>query len=121
MSTALPRIPPTLRCPHDGTDLRVEDRDGLLVEVCGGCGGWWFDRDELATATHDPALAAWAAAAALAAPASAVACPRCGAACFHSEVASLAVDTCGRCHGVWVDGAPAPAAAGQDRSAPLGR
>lgn len=35
------------KCPVDGSDLQVMDRDGVEVDQCPQCRGVWLDRGEL--------------------------------------------------------------------------
>ena len=34
-------------CPKCGTALAEQDHLGVMVDVCGGCGGLWLDKGEL--------------------------------------------------------------------------
>jgi hypothetical protein len=45
-----------MKCPKCGHDLREEEVLGLKGDLCGTCGGVYFDRDEIMqlTTTHEP-------------------------------------------------------------------
>lgn len=63
-----------MRCPIDGTELRIIERQGVQIDLCPRCNGVWLDRGELdkiidaayalpATApagTDPPAVGVWA-------------------------------------------------------------
>ena len=36
-----------MRCPLDGTELRMTDRAGVEIDYCPQCRGVWLDRGEL--------------------------------------------------------------------------
>ena len=36
-----------MKCPLDGTELRMTDRQGVEVDYCPQCRGVWLDRGEL--------------------------------------------------------------------------
>ena len=36
-----------MRCPVDGTELRMTDRNGVEIDYCPECRGVWLDRGEL--------------------------------------------------------------------------
>lgn len=92
-----------LTCPRDGREMSKVARDGVVVDRCGGCGGHWLDARELKRVANDADVekaAAWVGAYAQTSP---FACPRCAAKCYESFVEEVRVDTCGTCHGVWLD------------------
>ncbi len=43
-----------MRCPSDGSMLRVIDRAGLDLEYCPDCRGVWLERDELDKLLDEP-------------------------------------------------------------------
>lgn len=124
-----------MNCPKCPTPLEtvtvpIEDRTvpgpksatlTLEIDRCPGCGGVWFDAEELdkylnakvrmpAAAASDPGRAAEL-------DAKAAACPRCGVALTRGPARSnprLTVDTCGACAGIWVDGAELAEAGGEN-------
>lgn len=36
-----------MKCPIDGTDLVISDRQGIEIDYCPQCRGVWLDRGEL--------------------------------------------------------------------------
>jgi Zn-finger nucleic acid-binding protein len=36
-----------MKCPVDGTELRMTDRQGVEIDYCPQCRGVWLDRGEL--------------------------------------------------------------------------
>jgi Zn-finger nucleic acid-binding protein len=36
-----------MRCPIDGSELRITDRQGIEIDYCPQCRGVWLDRGEL--------------------------------------------------------------------------
>lgn len=36
-----------MKCPIDGTDLAMSDRQGIEIDYCPKCRGVWLDRGEL--------------------------------------------------------------------------
>lgn len=119
------------KCPSSLETLSVplEDRSVpgpksakivLEIDRCPGCGGVWFDSDELdkyldakvkipAAPAAPPALNAQLDAK----PAS---CPRCALALVKGPARSnpkITVDSCGNCAGIWVDGAELADAGGE--------
>lgn len=36
-----------MKCPIDGTELRMADRNGVEIDYCPQCRGVWLDRGEL--------------------------------------------------------------------------
>ena len=46
-----------MRCPKCGQQMAEEERSGIKVDVCGGCGGVFFDAGELdlLVAAEEPA------------------------------------------------------------------
>jgi Zn-finger nucleic acid-binding protein len=36
-----------MKCPIDGTELRISDRQGIEIDYCPQCRGIWLDRGEL--------------------------------------------------------------------------
>jgi Zn-finger nucleic acid-binding protein len=43
-----------MRCPSDGSMLRMIDRAGLDLEYCPECRGVWLERDELDKLLDEP-------------------------------------------------------------------
>lgn len=38
-----------MKCPKDGYDLSTQDMEGVQVDICAHCGGFWLDKGELET------------------------------------------------------------------------
>ncbi len=36
-----------MKCPLDGTELRISEREGIEIDYCPQCRGVWLDRGEL--------------------------------------------------------------------------
>ncbi len=36
-----------MKCPVDGTELKMSDREGVEIDYCPKCRGVWLDRGEL--------------------------------------------------------------------------
>ncbi len=36
-----------MKCPHDGSDLLMTERQGVEIDYCPQCRGVWLDRGEL--------------------------------------------------------------------------
>lgn len=36
-----------MKCPTDGSELRISDRQGIEIDYCPQCRGIWLDRGEL--------------------------------------------------------------------------
>jgi len=103
-----------MQCPACGNTLTERTVADVVVDVCdGGCGGIWFDNQELKKlddrdeaageallgVARDPSVtvdhdAVWG-------------CPRCGQAAmtrhFYSPRRAVEVDECPACGGVWLD------------------
>jgi Zn-finger nucleic acid-binding protein len=43
-----------MKCPSDGSMLRIIDRAGLDLEFCPECRGVWLERDELDKLLDEP-------------------------------------------------------------------
>ncbi|MGV3774544.1 MAG: zf-TFIIB domain-containing protein [Verrucomicrobiales bacterium] len=100
-----------MKCPSCKGNLREKTASGMTIDICyGGCGGIWFDRDELeridargAAALHtiwrDPNHPVN-----LSEPRP---CPRCPSQVldrrWFSELKTVQIDTCPSCCGIWLD------------------
>ncbi len=99
-----------MNCPVDQVQMRQLQDKGIVMDWCELCDGIWLDPGELArltrTATDLPALPPQPTAAPRKPEQKQPACPRCG---FLTEPvpyerdASLELDRCPRCHGLWLD------------------
>lgn len=92
-----------LACPRDSTAMAKLTRESITVDTCGTCGGFWFDAKELRAFAQDKDVEKLASRVGEFPRASPLACPRCGAGCVGSHVGEVEVDTCPKCHGVWLD------------------
>ena len=36
-----------MKCPNDGTELKMTDRSGIEIDYCPSCRGIWLDKGEL--------------------------------------------------------------------------
>lgn len=94
---------PVLLCPRDRASMQKVQRAEVVIDECGACKGLWFDHAELKAVARDAELEKRAAHMRKYPMKSPFACPRCGGACYQSFVGDVEVDTCGSCHGVWLD------------------
>ena len=98
-------------CPACSEKLNEVSVGGVLIDICeSGCGGVWFDRDELAKLdeVHEPAPN-------LVAPVPGVEhrnpfprkCPRCDqnnmAVQYYDSESPVEIDACWQCGGIWLD------------------
>jgi Zn-finger nucleic acid-binding protein len=101
-----------MECPRCHAELARREFESVVVDECPGCGGIWFDRDELRQA-KDAAepdanwldFDAWTDGDGASGAPSAIACPSC-----DGQMVTLAygatgveIDVCGGCHGTWLD------------------
>lgn len=77
---------------------------GVLVDVCRGCQGMWFDKGEVSFFAKDPKklLEALSQAHKKAGP-TAVSCPRCSARLSQMAVDGLEMEGCEKCSGLYLD------------------
>jgi Zn-finger nucleic acid-binding protein len=96
-----------LTCPKDQTELTHIDIEGLPVDQCPTCGGYWLIRGELETlaghhkVTLDPVVVGE-----VATTASENKCPTDGTPMRQHEFgdhSSIKIDQCPTCQGVWLD------------------
>lgn len=92
-----------LACPRDARPMIKLRVDSTTLDRCEGCGGTWFDAKELARVADDKEVEALASRIPINAVNSPFDCPACGARCVEGRVDEVAVDTCMKCHGVWLD------------------
>jgi Zn-finger nucleic acid-binding protein len=101
------RSPPAqdepMLCPRDQTMLQQLTQGGVVVDRCPSCRGLWLDKTELKRVAHDSELEKLAAEVRAFREPSPFGCPRCGGACVSSFVSEVELDTCTKCHGVWLD------------------
>jgi Zn-finger nucleic acid-binding protein len=101
-----------MECPKCNTELVSSSLCGVRIDVCPGCGGSWFDRNELRQARNqvDPDLAwmefnLWKKTDAFHVTNNSVKCPSCGevmAAVGYADTGVI-VDYCRECGGIWLD------------------
>ncbi len=106
-----------LECPRCALPLRPDTYEGVPVEVCRECWGYWLDRGEFArvvdsrrfvfSAEERARILAWAAQAAKSPgpPEPLRACPRCGKPMEKVDFgvkAPIVLDRCAE-HGIWFD------------------
>jgi Zn-finger nucleic acid-binding protein len=97
-----------LKCPRDGTELKVEHHRGIEVDHCPNCNGRWLDPHELnhleATVPSTPEERQ--ATIQYSKRESGLNCPVCSNAmtAFNYRAYDLEIDTCSEEHGFWLDG-----------------
>lgn len=104
-----------MKCPACQRPLTELSIAGISLDVChGGCGGIWFDKDELDTLneTADPEeefLLRIPVDSSIEIDSDAArVCPRCGDCNLHQESIGgedegVVIDTCKKCGGTWLD------------------
>jgi Zn-finger nucleic acid-binding protein len=94
-----------MNCPKCRTtelaEKHVADAD-VNVNTCSGCGGTWFDRDELERLLGSAAVDIWVP---KNARRSSRACPACSGLMytFYYPETFVSVDMCRKCPGIWLD------------------
>jgi Zn-finger nucleic acid-binding protein len=107
-----PKITPLImKCPACKNPLREKGANGMTLDICyGGCGGIWFDANELesvdaraATSLHT----VWTAPHKKVALTEPRLCPRCPEQVLNRKWFSAAekveIDQCPKCGGIWLD------------------
>ncbi len=94
-----------MTCPACQAELRGRTKAGVEIDECAGCGGFWFDGDELARYRtrlgRPPAADVYAFEAAR--DSKATACPRCRVLTLRSgNSGSLRMLACRNCRGVFL-------------------
>lgn len=95
-------------CPRDQTPLMAHKREGVEADVCPQCHGVWFSRPALEACVRKTSTSASLPAAPVHVQSSPVLrrlpCPVCQPNRLVTHMhESIEVDTCPRCHGVWLD------------------
>lgn len=95
-------------CPRDQTPLMAHKREGVEADVCPQCHGVWFSRPALEACVRQTSVSASLPTAPIHVRSSLILrrlpCPVCQPDCLVTHMhESLEVDTCPRCHGVWLD------------------
>lgn len=109
-----------MNCPHCGEASLVEKltKQGVLIDQCERCRGIWLDRGEIYLLSANPKkLEASLARTAADRHPSERRCPRCASVLEAGPLldASLEVDYCPQCDGIWFDGDELPRALELDR------
>ena len=96
-----------IKCPRDGTELKVEHHRGIEVDHCPTCNGRWLDHHELELleATAAPHEEYRKGMIDYAKRSSELNCPVCGKEmlAFNYRAYNLEIDTCEEEHGFWLD------------------
>jgi Zn-finger nucleic acid-binding protein len=101
-----------MNCPRCDVELGSTRVADLEIEECSGCGGTWFEEDELRAAKDrsDPDLAwmdfeIWKHPEKFEVSVKQIRCPRCDIdmAAVNYGTTRIEVDYCLRCQGVWLD------------------
>ena len=94
-------------CPRCDKPMKAEYVQKLgpdvRIDVCGSCGGSWFDRGELAQTVKDRRIADRLTEDPIRGTMSPIACPRCGGRMRVRREWDVEVDVCISCGGVWLD------------------
>lgn len=95
-------------CPRDQTPLMAHKREGVEADVCPQCHGVWFSRPALEACVRQTSANASLPTAPVHVNPSQVLrrlpCPVCQPDRLATHMhESIEVDTCPRCHGVWLD------------------
>jgi uncharacterized protein len=100
-----------MKCPACKNELRQRNAGNMMLDVClGGCGGIWFDQDELnrvsamaATSLHT----IWALKMGKVELTEPRICPRCAGQVLErkwfSDEKTVEIDQCPTCGGIWLD------------------
>ncbi len=98
-----------LECPRDGSTMAENHQGESILDVCGKCGGQFFDTGEMFGAfgmKADPSL--WdREETAGAVREGKIKCPRCNKMMLMQDVKhesdKVEIDRCGHCGGIWLD------------------
>lgn len=99
-------------CPRCGDSLTERTFGATKIDGCAGCGGLWFDCQELNSVTRDPLCSlmeverAFDRALLSDAAGGAMHCPRCDAPLKEfsfPHTPNVLLDACTRCKGIWMD------------------
>jgi Zn-finger nucleic acid-binding protein len=94
-------------CPRCKKTMKAEYVQKLgpdvRIDVCGKCGGSWFDRGELSQTIEDRRIADRLTEPPIRGSMSSISCPRCGGRLRARREWDVEVDVCISCGGVWLD------------------
>lgn len=100
-----------MKCPACKGELRKKNAGNMELDVClGGCGGIWFDQNELGRVSAMAATSLhtiWALKMNPVALSEPRLCPRCEGQVldrkWYSDEKTVEVDACPKCGGIWLD------------------
>ncbi len=98
-----------LDCPRDGTVMKEHHEGDAVLDVCGKCGGQFFDAGEMFGAFGIKADPSNWDRDETAGPVreSTIQCARCGAKMLLQDISEgsdkVEIDRCGKCGGIWLD------------------
>jgi Zn-finger nucleic acid-binding protein len=94
-------------CPRCNVPMKAEFVQKLgpdvRIDVCGKCGGSWYDRGELAQTIENRSMADKLTEDPIRGTMGPIACPRCGDRMRVRKEWDVEVDVCISCGGVWLD------------------
>lgn len=94
-----------MNCPKCKSEMgELLSPIGVLVDVCRGCQGMWFDKGEVSFFAKEPKrlMEAISHAASSASPTT-ISCPRCSARLSQMAVDGLEIEGCEKCSGLYLD------------------
>jgi Zn-finger nucleic acid-binding protein len=100
-----------MKCPACKNPLREKGAGGMILDVCyGGCGGIWFDAEELGRVSARAASTLhtiWNMPTRSVKQTEPRICPRCEGQIldrkWFSDLQKVEIDQCPKCNGVWLD------------------
>jgi Zn-finger nucleic acid-binding protein len=100
-----------MKCPSCKGPLREKSAGGMTLDICyGGCGGIWFDANELGRVSAQAATSLhsiWAVPTTNVKLTEPRVCPRCPDQLLErkwfSEQQKVEIDQCPKCSGIWLD------------------
>ena len=88
-------------CPRCNVGMKLEDRLGVVIDVCPKCHGYWFDNNELDKLSGGKALEGMIFTARVLGKA--LKCPACKEDMHFMTIEGVTIDSCPKCEGVWLD------------------
>lgn len=101
-----------MKCPRCDADLTAHEFGATTIDGCSGCGGLWFDSQELNKLTRDPTVAlmeverTFEHALFSSGSGGSMRCPRCNESLREfsfPHTPDITLDACPTCRGIWVD------------------